>query len=486
MRQRLQDVVAVPIRATSVFGLTLAVALLAGIALRIWILAGPLGTLESDEAINGLIARRALHGNLTPIYWLSNYGGTQEALLTALVFAVVGSSTLALKLVPLTLFVAGIWLTWQIGKRLIGNRAAALAAALLWVWPPYFVWWTQKARAYYAFGLLCELLVLWLALRLRDRDSRLDALGLGLAAGLGWWATPEVVVIAVPAVAWLLFRRPDVLRRAWLGTAGFLVGAAPWFLWNARHGWLSLHLGAIRGEHTTYLGRLADLFRIVLPTWLGLRVPFSLDWLVGKPLGIAVLAACAVALAVAFVRRPPRLELLLIITLAFPFLYASSTFAYYVREPRYLVLFAPIPALLLAHLAAKRDFTAVASIAVALALSIGGLATMQHQDRYRPHRGGRAVPADISPLIRLLDREHVTRLYANYWLAYRISFETRERIVATSYNFVRDLKADRLVKQSKNPAYVFMSTQPRASLEALGYRPVESDGYLLYVRAPSS
>jgi hypothetical protein len=96
------------------------------------------------------------------------------------------------------------------------------------------------------------------------------------------------------------------------------------------------------------------------------------------------------------------------------------------------------------------------------------------------------VPADISPLIRLLDREHVTRLYANYWLAYRISFETRERIVATSYNFVRDLKADRLVKQSANPAYVFMSTQPRPSLEALGYRPVESDGYLLYVRARSS
>jgi hypothetical protein len=483
---RLKAFIASQVRSPSAFAVTIAAAIVAGVALRIWILASNLATLESDEAITGLIARRMLDGDLTLIYWLSNYGGTQEAMLTALVFTVVGSSTLALKVVPLVLFVAAIWLTWLIGRRLIGSRGASVAAALAWIWPPYFVWWTQKARAYYAFGLLCELIVLWLALRLRERDSRRDALGLGLALGLGWWATPEVLVVAVPTIAWLVWRRPSSLRCAWPAGLAFLVAAAPWFVWNARHGWLSLHLGAIRGEHTTYLGRLGDLFRVVLPTWLGFRVPFSLDWLMGTALGVAGLTACLIAFGVAVVRWPRQHEVLLIVALAFPLLYASSTFAYYVREPRYLVLFAPIPALLVGHLVAKRDLTAAASLTAALGLSIAGLAQMQHEDLYRPHRGGRAVPADLSPLIRLLDSEHVTRLYANYWLAYRISFETRERILATSFNFVRDEKADRLVKQSPNHAYVFMTPEPRASLEALGYRSVEADGYLLYVRRSPS
>ena len=219
----------------------------------------------------------------------------------------------------------------------------------------------------------------------------------------------------------------------------------------------------------------------MLPTWLGLRVPFTLDWLGGRVLGITLLALCLIAFVATVVRRRAH-ELLLVTAVVFPFLYASSTFAHYILEPRYLVLFAPIPVFLIARVAVKRDLTAALAIALALVVSLAGLAEMQHQDSYRPRLGGRAIPKDLTPLVRFLDHEHVTRVYANYWLAYRLSFETRERILATSTGFVRDQKADRLVRESPNAAYVFMSVQPRPLLEARGYRRIESDGYVLYMR----
>ena len=99
-------------------------AIVTGIAIRIWVLASPLGTLESDEAIVGLMARRALHGEFNVLYWLSYYGGTQEALLTAVVFAVVGSSVLALKLTAMAVFAVDAVLIWRVGIRTVAELAA--------------------------------------------------------------------------------------------------------------------------------------------------------------------------------------------------------------------------------------------------------------------------------------------------------------------------------------------------------------------------
>ncbi len=149
-------------RAGVAFWGALAVAAVAGIALRIYILTGPLGMLESDEAVAGLIARHMLEGEVTPLYWLSPYGGTLESAVAAAVFAIVGSSVLALKLTTLGVFVAAAILTWRVGIRTVGPRAALLGTALFWVSPAFLVWWTTKARAYYGMGVLLGLVVLLL------------------------------------------------------------------------------------------------------------------------------------------------------------------------------------------------------------------------------------------------------------------------------------------------------------------------------------
>lgn len=466
--------------------LVVAAAILAGVAVRIWIFFSPLATLEADEAIVGLMARRALDGHFYVLYWLSLYGGTQEAYLTAAAFAVAGSSVLLLKLVPLALFTACGVLLWRVGRRTVGERAARLGACLFWIYPAYLVWWTTKARAYYATGLLCELVVLLLVLRLRQRDSRRDAALLGLALGCGVWATLQFLLGALPALGWLAWRRPRAFRLAWISVPAFALGAAPWLVWNARNGWTAVFPKAVAGADTSYGERLWSLFTTTLPTWLGLRVPFSLDWLLGPALGWILVAGALAGFGLLLVRRPKDVELLLVVGVLFPFLYAASSFTYFVDEPRYLVYLTPVSALLLGRVLA-RPGVAAAGLAAALALTVAGLVRMERDGLYQPLAPDVRIPADIGPLVSTLERERADRVLANYWIAYRLSFETGERILATSTGFVRDLRADRIVRRSPHPAQVFLAgsrteTAARPRLRALGYRRLVAGGFVVYVR----
>lgn len=480
---RLRDAV----RRRAPFWTLLAVAaVVAGSIMRAWILASRLGTLEADEAIVGLMARHALDGELSVFYWLSLYGGSQEALLTAAVFAVVGSSVLALKAVPIVLFGAAAVLTWLVGRRTVGEPAARVGAALLWVWPPFFVWWTTKARAFYGLGLVCGLVVFWLALRLRERDSRRDAALLGFAFGFGVWATQQSLLLSVPALLWLAWRRPRAYRLAPLGAMGFAIGALPWLAWNARNGWKAVFPSAVAAEDSSYIERLGDLFTTVLPTWLGLRLPYTLDWVFGRAVGVALLALVLAGFAAALVRRPRALEPLLVAGVLFPFLYAASSYTYYVAEPRYLVFVAPLPALLLGRLL-TRPWVAAVALTGAVAFSAYGLTRIEEQGRFLP-RAARdvRVPPDMGPLIDFLERRGATRVLADYWVAYRLSFESRERVIATSTRFVRYVPHDRLVRRSAYPSRVFVEGQvkerlARADLLRRGYRRYRVGGFVAYV-----
>src|SRR5438874_511793 len=57
------------------------------------------------------------------------------------------------------------------------------------------------------------------------------------------------------------------------------------------------------------------------------------------------------------------------------------------------------------------------------------------------------VPRDFSPLVSTLDRLRLDRVYANYWIEYRLAFDTGERIVAAQYPY----KSLRLVCGQASP-----------------------------------
>jgi dolichyl-phosphate-mannose-protein mannosyltransferase len=466
---------------SAAWSLVLGGAVAAGIALHLWVLHA-FGAIESDEAIVGLMAQDVLHGDFHVFFWLQYYSGTQEVLLTALVFALVGSSVIALKLVPIALFAAAAVVTWRIGIRTVGEPAARVGAALLWVWPPFFVYHSAKARAAYGIGLLCASIALLFVLRLRERDSRLDAVLLGLALGCGIWSTPQALVMPLPALAWLAWRRPRAFRLAPYALLGGLVGGAPWIAWNVTHRFKGVFpASSLAGEGSTFWSRLSDLFTKVLPEGLGLRLPFTLDWILPVALGAALTALAIAAFLWLLAQRPPGTEPLLVIGAVYPVVYAASSFTYFTDEPRYLTFVLPVPALLIGRYLARLPLAAI-GIGIATALSAIYLVKLEHQGRFRFI----GQPDNMQPLIGLLERKGQNRVFADYWVAYRIDFESNERIIATSTGFSRNADYDRIVRAAPNPAYVFVAGSAaergqRGRLLSRGYERRAVGGWAAYL-----
>ena len=73
---------------------------------------------------------------------------------------------------------------------------------------------------------------------------------------------------------------------------------------------------------------------------------------------------------------------------------------------------------------------AAAAVSVAIALTSFGLYRMNDSPYFGERADGMFVPADFRPLIAELDRLGVDRVYADYWIAYRLDFATDERIIA--------------------------------------------------------
>jgi 4-amino-4-deoxy-L-arabinose transferase-like glycosyltransferase len=475
---------------------------LAGVALRIWILLSSQGALDSDEAVWGLMARHFEHGEFSTFFWGQPYGGTQEVILTVPLFWILGASATALKTVPIVLWALSALLVWRIGRRTLDETRARIAALVFWTWPAFFLWKSTKAHGFYGSGLVFGLAAVLLALRLRERDSPFDYALLGLMLGLGWWATPQIAILALPAVVWLVWSRPHTLRGAWLATPAFLLGSLPWWLFNIRHHWPSLTLGADESSKFTHLH---NLFTATLPTALGLRLPYSLAWLptieVAAPLYALLLAGFLYLLW----RRPAGLDLLLLTALIFPILYTVSSYTSLNTEPRYETLAYPVFTLLLVYAASSR-LRAGALVVVALALAAAGVAEMQQHNLSASHDGAK-VPADIHPLLRTLRAHGIDRVYANYWVAYRITFESSEQIIAAPADQPRygvnngrvapltqgDPGAEgrypkyyEIVARSRQAAHVFVvgeNSEPRARRVLLphGYRLLHSEHFDVYL-----
>ena len=444
------------------------------------------------------MARHLLRGHWSSFFWNQSYGGTIETILTAGLFGVFGTSTLALKLVPTVLYAVAAVLVWRVGRRTVGERSARVAGALFWIWPAYFVWRSTKAFGFYSSGLVLGLVAMLTALRLVERDRRRDFIFLGLAFGLGWWASPQVLILALPSLIWLLWRRPRAARGwPWIVPAAVL-GALPWLVANARHGWYSLHS---EQASTSMVGHLHNLVSPNLQTALGLRVPFSLAWLVGPLAGwilfVLVLAACA---AIGF-RRRAGIAPLLLAGVIFLVLYVVSPYTYLTAEPRYLTFVLPIIVLVISA-TLRRPAPVIVGLAIACGMSIAGLAIMERQHLTLVSVDGASVPADFQPLIRTLGQARVHDVFASYWVAYRLGFESRERIIASPSRqihyetvdgrVVSDLahsryaRWDMLVRSNRGAAHVFVTgaqqeREARRLLLAAGYRRIEGDGFVVYL-----
>jgi hypothetical protein len=280
---------------------------------------------------------------------------------------------------------------------------------------------------------------------------------LGFVVGLGLWQSFQLVTVIPVAVAWLVWRRSGVVRLAPFALPGLLVGLIPVLVSNLRHGWWSLDLGQI-GIPSTYFSRLGTFYSDTLPMSLDLRAACTRHWFLFPGAGLAIYAGLIVAFLV-FARKAwrTRRELLVAVIAVFPFIYAINQLTGTFANPGYVLLLTPVLALALcAGIPGPAQGLWVAS-AVAL-LVLGSFVDLQANERASNSAGcmakGSYLPRDFGPLLTTLDRLGIKRLYADYWTAYRIDYESNERIIAADgrSNALRVSRAGGVIPKPDDPS----------------------------------
>src|SRR5215207_8644283 len=356
------------------YGVWLTALVLLGLAFRLAILASPLGELDGDEAVVGLMARHiAYSGERPAFYYGQPYLGSLEAFSAAPLFAVTSSSTQLLKLVPTLYSLGFLVLTTMLARRLFGHGPALITAAYLALPPAMWAVWSTKARGGYAELLFLGAALLLITVHFADVRQRRVALLWGLVAGLACWTHLLAVVYVLPAVVYLGLRRRGRWSAPELGLVilGSTLGLLPLLLHNAATGFPTLK--ALLQPPDLPLDPAAQFFRffrVGVPVLAGLAQPttsevlFDQDWLT-RPAGQAWIAVGLVlTLVAALAVHLPSLRalvrsgadrcatepaLLLFLAMAIQPVIAVSRFGFFVSEPRYaLPLYSTVPLLAVA------------------------------------------------------------------------------------------------------------------------------------------
>ena len=411
--------------------------------------------IDADEAIVGLMARHINAGEPVPaFYYGQHYMGSFEAIVAAAFFKLFGANSMALKLVPSFFSVLFVLLLYALTLEFAGVFAARAAALLAALPPAALLEWGCRARGGFIEVLLIGgLSLLFISRFLRSNGSMRAFAPAAFLLGFGWWVNNQIIYFAIPAglavLSMIFSRSHNRLRFAGSlllnGAALFFLGSLPFWFYNLQHNFVSFGLFG-RATFTEALEHAAGVFSTSLPILLGARRFWSAEdvypgaiWLTvliyGGLLLFLLLARRAEIFSVLRLRfdskRPLALPVLLIVAAILVFV--SSRFGYLVQAPRYLLpvyvgLF-PLIGSALELFSGNRRWLGKIILMLLLSMNLVSF-----------YLGGRAIPGeplvvknqrvskDHAELIAWLDAGNYKFIRTNYWIGYRLAFETEERV----------------------------------------------------------
>ncbi len=261
----------------------------------------------------------------------------------------------------------------------------------------------------------------------------------------------------LPTLAWLIARRPQVLRLLPIALPAFVLGALPAIVYNVGTGAKSLDVPTIPMSGS-YLDRVQKFFDVGLPMFLGVKVPYVNDWTTPGAVAVylIVLGAIGVGLSIV-VRKHARspVALLVLIAVAYPFIFAISPYSAYIREPRYIYFFAAPGSLLLAY-GLRRNLSRIAWGALSCVLCVVSMNTLLNwPEKY----GNKDLASEnLDALISSLNSHNEHYVFGDYWVAYRLSLVTDEHVIAAPTIGDRENELlDNIDRQNVNSVYVVFS-----------------------------
>ncbi len=420
-------------------------ALLLAVAVRLpfWIEA--LRTpVDGDTAIVGLMAR---HPGLGSTFWGQPYGSPLDSWVALPFVAVWGHSTEALRLPYFLLGLLLVPLAYALGREL--HPSAGLPAAVLLACPPpYFLLLSALPPPLYPTTLaLCALVLLTAAhagRRLGGKDGsppRGTLFMLGLFSGLALWTHLMSATAVAAAGVWVLARSRGRRRfLLWL-LVPLIAASAP--LWSrALRDAEATRIVQVADRDETALSHLAATApRLLEPLGgvLGTHVPVvadSEDFVLHAPgwaAGLTVLLYGFLLVLAGRVSSSRHASVLYFLAaglalLVFPLPVRSAPHTLRFLTPLYLPVAALVAWAAAPHGASRRAWIAVLGLAV-LHLGLGTqlLSTWRRLDRAEaPFR-----LQDLGLARRSLEVAGVRHAYASYGPAFRLTWESAERIVAS-------------------------------------------------------
>lgn len=490
-----------------------------GILLRVWLLVHL--PVWGDEAIVGLMARSIDGGHFSAFYWGQHYGGL-EPYVVALGLKVGGGGEPAMNATPAVLAACAAVIVVGIVVAAGRDKVTALAAgSAVWVWPFVVVWQSVREGGFREATLCCGLVAILCCVRVsRDRAGNWTFFLLGIALGLGWWASPEIVYFVPPCLVllwgWVRSERAHTpehgVPRApgrWLALAlvvlGAVIGSVPWWYANAHTGFVSLQQSALPNNGgITYWTKLSVFFHDMLPLQLGLRTAVSGNWVGGTSLGVTlyvmalILIVAALARAVSVYARDTRQSVPLAAGLGvvcYPFLYAAAPGTGYWIDGRYGIYFPALLVVLLTTMPLQRLFerrssrrgahaapaltsesslirrshiTMTVVLAGALCLTVVGAHDFGVPASASFFSGWHSGDAPMQQVIDAMRAHHIDDAYGDYWTAYDLDFvsDGHPTVSPSPFDVSRSASIAASVRHSPDPAWLFFAPAQAAEATA--------------------
>jgi 4-amino-4-deoxy-L-arabinose transferase-like glycosyltransferase len=467
----------------------LLVIFLLAVLLRLYLLEYPLGTLDSDEAIEGLMAKHILTKAARPIlYYDLPYMGSLKAHLTAMIFQVFGVSVSGLKVASTLFFLAFILLMYLFTKAITDFRTALLTTLLLAVSPGFLAWRSIYAGAAYMELLAFGTALMWILTKIlypKESDSSISSESIssmpprkschlrwyslaGFLAGVGFWANPLIIYYLLTFMfLWFIKDKRFILRKSFVVfVLFFILGVFPLLLWNLKNQWAT-YTFLTGGEKSSWDSQLFQ-FPINLHNLLVEAFPILVGALthtdminLAKDFAYIVIGAYVLSLMYIlwlydrdfFMRKGPKedhpkdlprwlripqethdspslkkgIEIPIVLIAVIVILFCLSKFGDLTRLPRYLLpLYSTLPIFLAIFLLRiKKTFPLLFVFLLASVLGVSLFGIANI------HRYARLEERAFQTFLGILKDRHIQHIRTEYWMAYKITFASNEEVICS-------------------------------------------------------
>jgi len=454
--------------------------ILAGLFVRI-IMIFPPETFDGDGAVCGLMAKHIFEGKDFPIYfWRAHYAGTLSSYIGALLFNIFGVSYLIYRYVGVFLSFCWVLFTFILSKDIL-NKYGSIASLIFVLFPPFIVLhYSLHPGGIYpetlSFGtLLLLLLVKWSKVGLQE-DSIFYPL-LGFFSGLGLWLTPGMVpfILTIFTVFFIKDKKIFFSLRFVYFILAFFIGFLPSIIYNIQHPMATFFRMAGRilnvdrrilfSPHpVSALGERMFQWVLGIPASFA-RIPLMFSSLTGPISTLVFFTALFLLCQKKFFyflknKNADPVNILVIYTVWFILFYSVLVGEKAIRYvvPLYVV-FPIFVSKLLMEIEKKSRF-----------LSFLVLILLVSYNSYNIAYSFKNRPVHHYPqLAQWLLTNNFLYGYSDYWIAYPVIFESKERILISPTIFNKDFsdrnpEYTKKVRAQDKTVYIFDSTRHREKI----------------------